>query len=339
VPESCDWSASETRLDLKSGSMYFVTPAASPGDVPEPGEEESDGTEYVVWVVGLGEAKPAKKLEIPLSKQVPTILLMSNGRQLLVSYQNLDSKLPTVDTFDTTTLKKINTVKQTTGDILSAYFPIDTYFVVSGKLIVRGDNRIGLASGQFKAEYVDPRAKLSREDLKKLSGFVKTEKDGQKVIPVGVAASVNGKTLELVSNPELTATAFWTMDMETGTTSPAVVTNYYAKGEMIGAGEEFAAFEAHYVPPTSEAAFQILKTGRIAIYSVKSGALAREFNIPEIKGEGDLLCSSGDGSLAAYAHGKELVILDLKTGRVTRVAGSFEELPQPKYLGACAFGE
>lgn len=85
---------------------------------------------------------------------------------------------------------------------------------------MRGDHRIGLESGQFNTEYVDPRAKLSAEDLKKLSGFVKTEKDGQKVIPVGVAASVNGKTLELLSNPELTATAFWTMDMETGNDFP-----------------------------------------------------------------------------------------------------------------------
>jgi hypothetical protein len=33
------------------------------------------------------------------------------------------------------------------------------------------------------------------------------------------------------------------------------------------------------------------------------------------------------------------MIVDLKTGRATRVAGTFEELSQPKNIGACAFGE
>jgi hypothetical protein len=34
-----------------------------------------------------------------------------------------------------------------------------------------------------------------------------------------------------------------------------------------------------------------------------------------------------------------LMILDLKAGRVTRVVGKFDRMPQPRYIGACEFGE
>lgn len=53
----------------------------------------------------------------------------------------------------------------------------------------------------------------------------------------------------------------------------------------------------------------------------------------------ELLCSNADGSMAAYGHGKRLMILDLRTGRVTRVGDTFDRLPQPKYIGARVFGE
>jgi hypothetical protein len=339
-PQSCDWHASETRLDLQSRRMYFVTPAANPGDEPEEGQEEAVAEQFVVWVVGLGDLKPIKKIEVPFAQQnMPTILLIQDGKKLLVSYKDEDGKSRDVDTIDTATFAKISTAKDSSGDIENTYFPAEAYFAPSGKFIVVGDDRIWMEKGQFRSEYLDPRAKLPAEEQKKLSGFLKTQQDGRKLLIATSQASLNGVTLEMVLNDAETESAFWTIDMETGASSPAITPKYFAKAELIGRGEEMALFEGSMKPPT-QGGPRLERTGHVAIYDVKSGAMVREFNVPELKGAGELLCTSADGSMGAYGHGRaELLILDLKTGHVTRVAGKFNELPPPKYIGACAFGE
>jgi len=340
--QSCDWHASETRLDLRSGRIYFVTPAASPGDTSD--DEETDATEaepFVVWVIGLGDRKPVKRIEVPMpQRDTPTIVLLENGKKLLVGYQSEDVQSRLVDTIDTATFAKISTVKDTSGDIDNSYFPTATYFHAAGNFLISGDVRVALDGEHFHAEYVDPRAKLPAEEQKKLTGFLKTQPDGKKILPASAAGSVNGTTLEMVANDAFTEAAFWTVEMKTGATSPVIAPKYFAKADLLGQGGEVALFEGRMVPATPTEGFHVERTGHVAIYNVKSGALAREFNLPELKGEGELLCTTTDGGTAAYGRGRnELLLLDLKAGHVTRVAGKFDELPQPKYLGACEFQE
>lgn len=174
-PQSCNWYASEARLDLKNGRLYFVTPGATPGDVPEAGEDETDSSEFAVWGIRLPEMAPAKKIEIPASRQMPTILLTPDGKRLFASYEGGDAKHWTVETIDATTLTKINAVKDTGGNILDDDFPTSASFVPSGKFIVNGNMKIRMEGGQFRVEDFDPRTKLSAADLKKLSGFEKTD--------------------------------------------------------------------------------------------------------------------------------------------------------------------
>jgi len=340
APQSCDWHASETRLDLKSRRMYFVTPAANPGDEPD-AEEETEAEAFVVWAVGLADLKPIKRIAVPIPQQsMPTILLIENGKKLVMSYRDEDGQSWHVDAMDTATWAKVSTLKDTSGDIQNTYFPTATYLAPSGKFIVNGDVRVWMKAGPFQAEYVDPRAKLTADEEKKLSGFFKTMADGKKVLPATAAASMNGTTLEIVTNEALTDSAFWTIDMETGASSPVVLPKYLAKGELLGRGEEMALFEGRMIPATQTEGFHLERTGHVAIYNVKSGALAREFNLPELQGAGELLCTTTDGGTAAYGHRRdELLLLDLKAGRVTRVAGKFDEFPQAKYTGACEFEE
>lgn len=340
VPISCDWHATETRLDLKSKRMYFVTARESPGDEPESDEEETVPRKFVVWAVGLADLKPLKKIEVPFPQsRLPTIILTRDGKELLMSHQDEDGKTRDVDTIDTATWTKISTVRDNSGNVLDTYFPAEAYFAPSGGFIANGNTRIRMEGGQFHVEDFDPRTKLAMADVKKLSGFETTDKDGHKFLSMMVAGSVNGKTLEWVPNDAETETCFWTVDMETGETSPAVVAKKFSEAKMIGDGKEFALFEVHIRPETPHEGPGFLSTGRVSVYRVDSGALAKEFNIPEIRGEGEMLCTSGDGTLAAYRHGKKLMILNLQTGGVTRVAGTFADFTFPGYQGACAFGE
>ncbi|HMD07494.1 MAG TPA: hypothetical protein VKH63_08160 [Candidatus Acidoferrum sp.] len=338
-PQSCNWYASEARLDLKNGRLYFVTPGATPGDVPEAGEDETDSSEFAVWGIRLPEMALAKKIEIPASRQMPTILLTPDGKRLFASYEGGDAKHWTVETIDATTLTKINAVKDTGGNILDDDFPTSASFVPSGKFIVNGNMKIRMEGGQFRVEDFDPRTKLSAADLKKLSGFEKTDTNGRKFLPAMAVAPVKNKMLEWVINDAETETGFWTVDLETGETSSAVVIKSFARARLIGDGKEFAVFEGRMKPATPEEGPKFLSTGRISIYRVDSGTLAREFNIAELKGDGEMLCTSGDGTLAAYRYEKELMILNLQTGRVARVAGTVADFPSPGYQGACAFGE
>jgi len=340
-PQSCDWYASEARLDLRNGQLYFLTPGAAPGDEPESGEEATDSSEFAVWVIQLADLKLVKKIEIPTSRQTPTILLTPDGKMLFMGYDGGDAKHWTVETIDATTLAKISAVKDTGDNILDDYFPTSASFAQSGKFIVNGNMRIWMEGRQFRVEDFDPRTKLTAADLKKLSEFLKTDTKGQKFVPATavVEAPVKDKMLECVLNDAETETGFWTVDMETGDNSPAVVIKSFAKARLIGDGKDFAVFEGRMSPATAEAGPKFLSTGRISIYKVDSGMLAREFKIDELRGDGEMLCSSGDGTLAAYRHEKKLMILNLQTGRVTRVEGTITEFPQPGYQGACAFGE
>jgi hypothetical protein len=340
VTQSCNWHASETRLDLKSGRIYFVTPAATPGDGPD-AEEESEAETFVVWVVGLADLKPIRQIEVPIpQRDMPTILLLENGKKLLMSYRDEDGKSWHEDTIDTTAFAKISTVKDTSGDILNTYFPQTSYFYPNGRFIVSGDMRVAMEGGHFVAQYVDPRAKLPADEQRKLSGFLKTQPDGKKFLAASAAGSANGTTLVMVVTDSNTESAFWTVDMTTGATSPAIAPKYFAEADLLGQGAEVALFEGHMMPPSQDQGYRFEATGHVAIYSVKSGGLERELNMPELKGVGELLCSSADGMRAAYGHGREeLLILDLKSGHVTRVQGKFQELPAPKGIGVCEFGE
>ncbi len=76
----------------------------------------------------------------------------------------------------------------------------------------------------------------------------------------------------------------------------------------------------------------------MAVYNLKTGAVMREFHEPELAGEGTVLCVSSGGSLAAYARGHDILAVDLSSGNVKSLA-TVADLPQPGYLGACAFGE
>lgn len=341
APISCDWHASETRLDLKSGRMYFVTPADNPGDEAEAGDEDDPGPRrFVVWVVGLADLKPVKTVEIPFAqKNMPTIVLSQDGKKLLVAYEDKDGKSRDVETIDTKAFVKESEVKDSSGEILNAYFPTGTYFTTNDKFMVSGDFRIWKERGQFRSEYLDPRAKLPAEETKRLSGFLKAV-GGKTFLPAAAAGSVKGTTLEMVVNEAVTESAFWTVDMETGTTSPAVLPKYLARGELLGKGEEIALLEERPKSASQDTGNRFEKTGHVVIYNVKSGAKLREFMMPALEGVGEMLCSNADGSLAAYGHGRdELMILDLKAGRVTRVVGKFDRMPQPRYIGACEFGE
>lgn len=338
-PLSCDWHASQARFEPKNGRIYFVAPAEDPGTGPNSSQDlEREGRKDAVWVLKLGKMERVKKLELPASMESPTILLTPDGKRLLVSYTSNDSTgRQVIDTFDTSTFNKVSTVKDTSDNVLNTYFPAESYFLPNGKMIVAGDNRIRVEPGQFKNEYVDHRSHLPAADRDKLTGFFTTVKDGQTLLKSKAISSLHGRTLESVLNESQTATAFWTVDMETSATSPAVIVSFPAKAMLVGSGDQFAVFEAHFVPQTAEHAPYFSHTGRVAIYDVKSGALAREFQNGELKGEGRLLCSSGDGSVAAYARGTELMILYLQTGQVIRAPRELQDLPQPGYSGDCTF--
>jgi hypothetical protein len=281
----------------------------------------------------------AKNIVIPASRQMPTILLTPDGKRLFASYEGGDAKHWTVETIDATTLTQISAVKDTGVNILDDDFPTSASFVPSGKFIVNGNMKIRMEGGQFRVEDFDPRTKLSAADLKKLSGFENIDTDGRKFLPAMAVAPVMKRMLEWMINDAETETGFWTVDLETGETSSAVVIKSFARARLIGDGKEFAVFEGRMKPATPEEGPKFLSTGRISIYRVDSGTLAREFNIAELKGDGEMLCTSGDGTLAAYRHEKELMILNLQTGRAAQVAGTFADFPSPGYQGACAFAE
>ena len=341
VPMSCDWSASEARLDLRNQRLYFVTPAEAPGDEPESEEEmHENGRLYSVWAIDLDDMKVLKRLNLPLRNESPTIILSPDGKQLLVSARIPGSMNTVVDTFDTATFAKISTIEDSSGDVVNTFFSTTSYFVSSGKLILHDRGayyRIRVESGKFKREDVDPRTQLPPSELKKLSGFVETAQDGQRLLLAVPVSSRNEKTLVSVANRGDKRMAFWTVDMETGTTSPAVIADYSAKANLIGSGNGFVAFEGQVSKAEGKGYPPFVQTGRVVVYDVKSGAVVREFNKPELKGEGSVLCLSPDGSRAAYARGHDgldVLTLDFRTGNVKRVA-TVTEHPEL----ACGFAE
>lgn len=336
VPVTCDWSASETVLDVANKRLYFAAPTTAPGDDPESDTDGSGRGPFAVWAVDLQTMKLLHKFDILATPG--SMILTSDGKQLLVSYE---IKPLTVDTFDTATFAKISSVKNAGTNQLDTYFTPGSYFLPDGKFIVSGgvgaDFRIRVMSGRFQQEVVDPRAQLSKEEQKKLTEFVKTERDGQKLLPCSPASSRNGKTLVFVTNREMTKTAFWTVDMETGATSAATITDHYAAAQLIGSGNEFAAFEGQ-MSRAPGGSYGFARMGRIAIYNSATGKLVREFKKPELIGAGAVLCLSPDGWLAAYTQGRKVSILDFSSGEVNPL-GTVTDRPEPAYSGACGFTE
>jgi hypothetical protein len=222
---------------------------------------------------------------------------------------------------------------------LDTYFTPGSYFLPDGKFIVNGgvsaDSRIRVTPGHFQREFVDPRAQLSTEDKKKLSEFVRTERDGQKLLPCVPVSSRNGKTLVFVANSEMTKTGFWTVDMETGGTSAATITDYYSVAHLIGSGDEFAAFEGR-MSREPGGSYDFVRMGRVAIYNSATGKLVRQFNKRELVGAGTVLCLSPDGLLAAYAQGRKVSLLDFSSGEVEPLA-TVTDRSEPAYSGACGF--
>jgi len=337
VPISCHWCASDTLLDVANKRLYFSAPTTAPGDEPESDEDGSGRGPFAVWAVDLESMKLLKKMDILAMPK--SMILTSDGKQLLVSYE---IKPLTVDTFDTTTFAKISSVKNAGMHQLDTYFMPGSYFLPDGKYIVTAgsgaDFRIRVTEGRFQQELVDPRAQLSAAQTQKLSEFLKMQPDGQKLLVCTPASSRNGKTLMFVMNDAMTKTGFWTLDMETGATSGATVTDHFAKAQLIGSGEEFAAFEGQ-MSRTDAGGYEFAQIGRVVIYNSATGKQVREFDKPGLAaGAGAVLCLSPDGFLAAYAQGPKVSLLDFNSGDLKSLA-KVTDRPQPNYWGGCGFAK
>lgn len=334
APITCDWSASETQLDTANKRLYFAAPTTEPGDEPESDEDGSGRGPFAVWAVDLENMKLLKKLDVPATPG--SMILTPDAKQLLVSY---DTSPFTVDAFETATFAKISSVKNAGVNQLDTYFMPGSYFLPDGKFIVSGgpsaDFRIRVTAGRFQQEAVDPRAQLAAAEKQKLSEFAKTEPDGQRLLVCTPVSSRNGKTLVFVLNDEMTKTGFWTVDMVTGSASSATVTDHYAAAQLIGSGEEFAAFEGRAAQAPG-GAFEFARSGRVIIYDSATGKRLREFNKPELAGAGTVLCLSPDGWQAAYAQGRKVSLLDFRSGDL-KLLGSVTDRPEPAYSGACGF--
>jgi hypothetical protein len=347
VPMTCDWHAWYTLVDVVNKRIYFAAPTTAPGDEPESDEDGGGRGPFAVWAVDLESMKLLKKIDVPTTPE--SMILTSDGKQLLVSY---DIKPLTVDTFDTTTFAKISSVKNAGMNQLDTYFTPGSYFLPDGKYIVSGgvgaDFRIRVTEGSFQQEVVDPRAQLSAAQREKLSEFLKTEPDGRKLLVCTPASSRNGKTLMFVMNDAMTKTGFWTLDMETGATSGATVTDHFARAQLIGSGEEFATFEAapkklplpvpHNHAEAYVEAYEFALSGHAVIYDSATGKRVREFNNPKLVGAGAVLCLSPDGFLAAFAQGLKVSLLDINSGDLKPLA-TIQDLPEPGYSGACGFAK
>jgi hypothetical protein len=289
-----------------------------------------------VWAVNLESMKLLKKMDVLATPG--SMILTSDGKQLLVSYE---IKPLTVDTFDTTTFAKISSVKNAGVNQLDTYFTPGSYFLLNGKYIVIGgigaDFRIRVTEGRFQREVVDPRAQLSAAQAQELSEFLKTEPDGHKLLVCTPASSRNGKTLMFVMNDAMTKTGFWTLDMETGATSGATITDHFARAQLIGSGEEFATFEGQ-MSQTDAGSYEFAQIGRVVIYNSATGRQVREFNKPELAGAGAVLCLSRDGFLAAYAQGPKVSLLDFNSGDLKPLA-KVTDRPQPNYSSGCGFAK
>jgi hypothetical protein len=333
APITCDWYASETLLDAANKRLYFAAPATAPGDEPEADEDGSGRGPSALWAVDLESMKLLRKLNV---SSPGSMILTSDRKQLLVSYETMPL---TVDTFDTTTFARVSSVKNAGVNRLDTYFTPGSYFLPDGKFIVSGgvgaDFRIRVTAERFHQEFVDPRAQLPAEEKQKLSEFVKTERDGQRLLVCTPASSRNGKTLVFVMNDEMTKTGFWSVDMETGVTSAATITDHFARAQLIGSGDEFATFEGQ-MSRAEGGSYEFVGMGRVRIYNSATGKLVREFNKPELVGAGAVLCVSPDGWLAAYAQGRKVSILDFNSGEL-KPLGPVSDRPDPGYSGACGF--
>jgi len=340
VPHSCDWSASSTILDLRRKRLYFLAPMTKPG---EPLSNEEDIGPFAVWILDTAKMTLLKRVDVSGPESVGTtsdllqysMIQSHDGKQVFVGYW------PTliIDVFDTVTFRKTSRIENKGGQPIDTSFSPGSYFLSGEKFIIGGgmnaDFRTSVEDGRFRQELVDPRTQLSPYASKTLTEFLKTEVDGRKVLPAIPVSSRNGETLITVANSDSTRAAFWTVDMETGATSPPVVLNYLARAELLDSGEKFAVFQGEFTHKSgSEVRFE--RTGHVAIYDVTTAGLVHEFTKQDLAGEGTVLCVAQGGSLAAYAHGHEVLSLDLNTGSTKRLA-TITDLPQPGYLGGCAF--
>lgn len=149
-----------------------------------------------MWLLDLEGMKLLKVIETSVPS---SMLLTADGKQRLVSH---DTQV--VETFDTGTFAKISTVKNTGTSPVDAFFPPGSYFLPNGRFIVSGVGyfRIRVKGGQFRQEVVDPRTQLSAENLERLSEFVETQKDGQKLLLAVPVSSRSGKTSRVCSQRE-----------------------------------------------------------------------------------------------------------------------------------------
>ena len=334
APITCDWSASDTLLDAANKRLYFAAPTTEPGDQPDSNEDGSGRGPFAVWAVDLEGMKLLKQIDVLATPG--SMILTSDGKQLLVGYE---MKPLTVDTFDTATFAKVSSVKNAGKNQLDIYFTPGSYFLPDGKYIVTGgvgaDFRIRVDAGRFQQELVDPRAQLAADQKQKLSEFLKTQQDGQKLLVCTPASSRNGKTLMFVMDDAMTKTGFWSLDMETGATSGPTVTDHFAKAQLIGSGGEFATFEGQWSRPDA-GAYEFAPNGRVVIYDSATGKQIREFDKPELSGSGGMLCLSADGFLAAYAQGPKVWLLDFNGGDL-KALGTVRDRPELDYSGACGF--
>jgi hypothetical protein len=339
VPQSCDWRASSTILDPPRRRLYFLAPTTKPGD---PLSNDDPGP-FAIWILDSANmtllnrlnVSDAKSLGVSADRLQYSMVLSHDGRRLFVGYW------PTliVDVFDTVAFRKTTRIENKGGRPLDTSFSPGSYFLSGEKFIIGGGMSAGmrtrLEGGRFEQEFVDSRTQLPAEALKQLSEFLKTDANGKKFLPATAKSSRNGKTLVEVTNAGATRMAFWTVEMETGEPSRPVVINYFARPELLQSGDQVAVFQGKFTKKNdNEVRFE--RTGHFAIYDAKTANLLHEFTKPELAGEGTVLCVGQGSSLAAYAHGNEVLSVDLNTGSTKRLA-TVTDLPQPGYSGACGF--
>jgi hypothetical protein len=335
VPMTCDWYASETILDVANRRLYFTAPTTTPGDDPESDPDGNGRGPFGVLVFDLESMRLLHRFDVGAAPG--SMILTNDGKQLLVSWAPPPL---TVDTFDTHAFAKISSVRDAGKNTLDTYFTPGSYFLPNGKFIISGgagaDFRIRVSSGHFQQEAVDPRAQLPPKEKEKLSAFVKTQPGGQKVLVCIPVSSRNGKTLVFVANKDMTKTAFWTVDMETGATSAATITDHYAVAQLISSGNEFVTFEG-LMSKAPGGHYDFAQTGRMTIYDAATGNVVTQFDKPDLRGAGSVLCLSPDGLLAAYAQGAKISLLNFTAGELKPLA-IVAERPEP-VSGACGFGE
>ena len=283
----------------------------------------------------------------------PSLVVDQSKNRLFLGYRDLAAEkiapgtiVSVVDIYDGKTMKKMATLRESTPirDIRQLKATPGTligpkaYFSADGGEIFDGLYVTAVSDNSLAKRYVNPLEKLSSEQLEVLKPFQqKDQASGKPYFNFTAGDSANGRTVVRISDVAHGQAAYWTVDLNSGETSP-VINTHFGIDHLSPDGKLLLIQGAEFTKGRTESP-ELKALPAFWVFDVATGKQVSQFQsktLPEITSNNELSCISPSGERLVVAANHTIAVLDLHDG--TPIA-EFQTASLGPLAGRCVFAD